>query len=158
VQHLQAGLNSILEPYFARGASQEEIQEVTARAEAFYLQSFVLCLCLKLESRTDLFSSRQQSAETPAAPPATAASAPAPSSDAPPYPLSFAALAALIASGAPIPGIKDIPDKLAEGAPSESKVDVGRIRKPWEKAPESGGSVVGDGVKEAAAEEGSRQV
>ncbi|ORY89101.1 hypothetical protein BCR35DRAFT_192511 [Leucosporidium creatinivorum] len=35
------GLKSILEPYYARGASQEEIQEVTARAEAFYLQSFV---------------------------------------------------------------------------------------------------------------------
>ncbi|ORY89094.1 hypothetical protein BCR35DRAFT_192378 [Leucosporidium creatinivorum] len=33
------GLKSILEPYYARGASQEEIQEVTARAEAFYVQS-----------------------------------------------------------------------------------------------------------------------
>ena len=46
--------------------------------------------------------------------------------------MSFAHLASLIASGAPIPGIRDIPDKLAEGEPSVSKVGV--KRKPWETA------------------------
>lgn len=54
------------------------------------------------------------------------------SSEAPPYPLSFAALASLIASGAPIPGIRDIPNKLAEGEPSISTVELSKVKKPWE--------------------------
>ncbi|GAA5889854.1 hypothetical protein JCM16303_002397, partial [Sporobolomyces ruberrimus] len=33
------GLSSILAPYYARQASREEIQEVTERAESFYLAS-----------------------------------------------------------------------------------------------------------------------
>jgi len=37
----------------------------------------------------------------------------------------------LIQSGQPIPGIKDVPDKLAEGDPTQSKEEV--RRKPWEK-------------------------
>jgi hypothetical protein len=37
----QQGLPSILGPLYARGASEEEIQEVTRRAYTFYSQSFV---------------------------------------------------------------------------------------------------------------------
>lgn len=37
----QQGLQSILGPLYARGASEEEIQEVTRRAYTFYSQSFV---------------------------------------------------------------------------------------------------------------------
>ena len=53
----------------------------------------------------------------------------------PSYPTSFAALAALIASGAPIPGIKQIPEKLNEVEASKPKVAQvpGAGRKPWER-------------------------
>lgn len=54
-------------------------------------------------------------------------------SDAPPYPLSFATLASLIASGAPIPGIREIPNKLASEEPSISTIEVGKVKKPWER-------------------------
>ena len=47
-----------------------------------------------------------------------------------PYPLSFSELAQLIASGGEIPGIKQIPDKLAEGTATESKLE--QPKKPWE--------------------------
>lgn len=37
----------------------------------------------------------------------------------------------MIATGAPVPGIRDIPDLLAEGEPSESTAQV--PKKPWER-------------------------
>ena len=48
-----------------------------------------------------------------------------------PKPASFAEICELIASGKPIPGIKEIPDTVLEGQASESVVE--RRRKPWEK-------------------------
>lgn len=66
--------------------------------------------------------------------------------------MSFAHLASLIASGAPIPGIRDIPDKLAEGEPSVSTVGV--KRKPWENAP----AVSKGDAEDKVIEEGTGQV
>ena len=50
-----------------------------------------------------------------------------------PYPSSFNHIVELITSGAPIPGIKEIPDTILEGQASEPTRSV--RRKPWEKAP-----------------------
>ncbi|CCG80568.1 Putative uncharacterized protein [Taphrina deformans PYCC 5710] len=47
-----------------------------------------------------------------------------------PYPASFAEIVDLISSGKPIPGIKLIPDKIADG---EVSVSTSEVRtKPWE--------------------------
>ncbi|KAF9929571.1 hypothetical protein FBU30_001466 [Linnemannia zychae] len=54
----------------------------------------------------------------------------APASD-PTYPKSFQEICELIASGKPIPGIRQIPNNLAEGTPSEAK--LAPKPKPWEK-------------------------
>lgn len=53
----------------------------------------------------------------------------------PPYPVSFDEIAELVASGKPIPGIREIPDKINEQAPSEPTIAkmAGAGRKPWER-------------------------
>lgn len=69
-------------------------------------------------------------------PPTLPSSSSALASAAPPYPLSFSDLAKLIASGAPIPGIRDIPDRLVEGSENVSVTSeraTGTL-KPWETA------------------------
>lgn len=113
---------------------------------------------------TDRPSSLSRSASAAAAPLLTTpapAPAPAPPQDNPPYPPSFAELARLIATGAPIPGIKHIPDQLAEGEPSKSTLaaQIGQSGgtpnqigvKPWEKQRANTGQQqlqqVGDGQK-----------
>ena len=55
--------------------------------------------------------------------------------DEPPYPISFDEIAEMIASGKPIPGIREIPDTLNEEQPTEAKVAklAGAGRKPWER-------------------------
>jgi hypothetical protein len=53
--------------------------------------------------------------------------------DQPAYPRSFAQLAELIASGAPIPGIKHVPDKINDEPPSEPTLAKEGRRKPWER-------------------------
>ncbi|KAL8292930.1 hypothetical protein RQP46_000624 [Phenoliferia psychrophenolica] len=143
----QQGLQSILAPLYARNASPEEIADVTARATQFYAQS-----------KASAPPPPPPSAAAPA-PEAAPIPSPAASSAEPPYPMSFAHLASLIASGAPIPGIRDIPDKLAEGEPSVSQVSV--KRKPWETAAPSEGEDAGAGEGESqdkVMEEGTGQV
>ncbi|KAF9584315.1 hypothetical protein BGW38_006889 [Lunasporangiospora selenospora] len=49
----------------------------------------------------------------------------------PSYPASFQEICELIASGKPIPGIRQIPNELAEGTPSLSAMNP--RPKPWEK-------------------------
>ncbi|KXS13862.1 hypothetical protein M427DRAFT_58119, partial [Gonapodya prolifera JEL478] len=51
--------------------------------------------------------------------------------DGPRYPKSFQDLVQMLADGKPIPGIKTIPDTLAESAPSEAKIQA--RKKPWER-------------------------
>lgn len=53
-----------------------------------------------------------------------------------PYPSSFADVVALISRGEPIPGVREIPDQLAEGEPSKPVLasdESKRPRKPWEQ-------------------------
>jgi hypothetical protein len=50
--------------------------------------------------------------------------------DTAPYPPTFAEIVALITSGAPIPGIRDIPNTVDPSAATKSK--VAKRRKPWE--------------------------
>lgn len=59
-----------------------------------------------------------------------------PADDQPRYPLSFDELAEMIATGAHIPGIRQIPDKINEEAPSEPILAKNQVRKPWEGAPQ----------------------
>jgi len=47
-----------------------------------------------------------------------------------PYPTSFAHIVELITTGQPIPGIREIPNKLSEEKPSESVQS--KRKKPWE--------------------------
>jgi hypothetical protein len=56
-----------------------------------------------------------------------------PATDEPAYPSSFAQIAALIASGAPIPGIKQVPDKLNDEPPSEPTLAKEGRLKPWQR-------------------------
>lgn len=60
-----------------------------------------------------------------------------PTDDQPRYPLSFDELAEMIATGAHIPGIREIPDKINEEAPSQPVLAKSQVRKPWEDAPHS---------------------
>ncbi|KAI8806090.1 hypothetical protein BJ742DRAFT_774587 [Cladochytrium replicatum] len=53
----------------------------------------------------------------------------------PSFPLSFAKICEMVARGEPIPGIKQIPDKINEEAPSASTLKP--RRKPWERKQES---------------------
>lgn len=50
--------------------------------------------------------------------------------DTAPYPTSFAHIVELITTGQPIPGIREIPDKISEEKPSESVQS--KRKKPWE--------------------------
>ncbi|KAF8468294.1 hypothetical protein BDZ91DRAFT_793167 [Kalaharituber pfeilii] len=63
------------------------------------------------------------------------------SNNAAPYPTSFAHIVELITTGQPIPGIREIPNKLSEEKPSESVQT--RRKKPWEQAAETGISTIG---------------
>ncbi|GAA5947994.1 hypothetical protein JCM3775_002283 [Rhodotorula graminis] len=145
-----AGLDAILEPYYARHASDDEIRDVVKRAEAFFLSS---------QAQPNL----EQLAPLEALSSVPPADAPASTAADPPYPPTFAELAALIASGEPIPGIRDIPDELAPEPPSEPKAQA--RRKPWEDhvERETAGNVGLDGErlehdKHEGAEEGGAQV
>lgn len=60
-----------------------------------------------------------------------------PADDQPRYPLSFDELAEMIATGAHIPGIREIPDKINEEPPSEPVLAKSQMRKPWEGAPQT---------------------
>lgn len=60
-----------------------------------------------------------------------------PADDQPRYPLSFDELAEMIATGAHIPGIREIPDKINDEPPSEPVLAKQQVRKPWEGAPQA---------------------
>ncbi|BGP12099.1 hypothetical protein JCM10213_005206 [Rhodosporidiobolus nylandii] len=121
------GLKVVLESYYARNAPQEEIQAVVSRAETFFLSSRADLDLEAPQPLSSLTSVPSASSSSSTAPPTSA------TGDAPPYPPSFAELAQLIASGAPIPGIRDIPDALSQEEPSEAKLAKEGARKPWEK-------------------------
>lgn len=99
------------------------------------LTSSLLFLSVVLESPS-LPHSVPSSLPSSAAPSALPVPVTESSSSVPPYPLSFTALAALIATGAPIPGIREIEDRFADGMETVSLL-VGTTRKPWEVVADS---------------------
>lgn len=113
------GLEAILAPYKARGASTEELNAITARARDFYASQ-----------RASTAAQPAHITPTPVASTSQVNGVPEPTAQ-PAYPSSFNDLAALIASGAPPPGIKTIPDRLNE-APTTKAQLAGRP-KPWEQ-------------------------
>ncbi|KAK4050860.1 hypothetical protein OIV83_003282 [Microbotryomycetes sp. JL201] len=172
----QQGLDAIIGPMIKQGATEQEVQGVVERAQAFFLAQQQPPLARSDVAQTDTIRDTSQahastssstldpatgssdvSQATDSAPPSESP-LPAATKDDAPYPVSFQQLAALIASGAPIPGIKDIPDKLAEGAPSQSQIDVQRVRKPWEQATSTDAVASGRERRDVNAEEGSGQV
>ncbi|KAM0790867.1 hypothetical protein ACM66B_004708 [Microbotryomycetes sp. NB124-2] len=179
VEFLQ-GLDAIIGPMIAQGASQQDVQGIVERAQSFFLaqqqqQEQLSTLDVKVnQTPVQASSSNVDVQEQPDGAPLQASTlsnsasstatpaAPSPSKDDAPYPVSFQQLAALIASGAPIPGIKDIPDKLAEGSPSQSQIDVQKVRKPWEQRQSQESNAVAMGssreMTDQNAQEGSGQV
>ncbi|GAA5963451.1 hypothetical protein JCM3765_003076 [Sporobolomyces pararoseus] len=127
------GLSSILAPYYERQASIQEIQQVTQRAETFYL--------LNSSSNSTPTTTRTTKQPEPTSVPTSSdltstssssvISTSTSTAEEPPYPISFQHLAQLIQSGQPIPGIKEIPDLLNQKLPSQSIETI--KKKPWEK-------------------------
>ncbi|KAF9175287.1 hypothetical protein BGX21_011412 [Mortierella sp. AD011] len=80
-------------------------------------------------------------------------SSPSPDSSAPAadpsYPKSFQEICDLIAAGRPIPGIRQIPNNLAEGTPSEAK--LAPKLKPWEQKKAAAAAASSTTTAEAAA-------
>ncbi|KAK9899719.1 hypothetical protein P389DRAFT_207353 [Cystobasidium minutum MCA 4210] len=139
-EEFHRGLESIIGPMKASGASQEEIDNVTSRAKQFYLSR-------KQPSTTPSTAVASSTPQEPATPHRDTAETDSsgtdqsrgrvlapeePEDDQPRYPLSFDELAEMIATGAHIPGIREIPDKLNEEKPSEPVLAKTRVRKPWE--------------------------
>ncbi|GAA5873645.1 hypothetical protein JCM8547_002666 [Rhodosporidiobolus lusitaniae] len=153
------GLRVVLEPYYEQDpVPMEQVEAVVKRAEAFFLST-----------HADLPAFAQQPAplsSVTSAPPASSSSSSSssqqppsssqqppfssPGEDAPPYPPTFSELAHLISTGAPIPGIRTIPDQLASEPASEAKLanEGGAPKKPWEKEREV------PGLRETAGEVG----
>lgn len=150
---MQGGLSAILGP--ATDASQ--IQELTLRAQVFYL-SRKKSISIDFDAYKTYLSSKSSQAPTstsnstlnsapaslstespPPPPPHQVEHASNPSEEAKPptskpaeapYPPTFAEIVQLITTGAPIPGIKDIPPTLLTN--QATKPVVSKRRKPWE--------------------------
>ena len=129
---MQTGLESLLQPLRARGASEEEQKALIERVRSYYLSH---------QASSNVTASDSSAPSFP--PENTINTESQSSSSGPNYPSSFVALASLIASGAPIPGIKQIPERINEAEGSKPKL-AGQIpgagRKPWEKSIESSAS------------------
>jgi hypothetical protein len=127
----KGGLTAIL----GSATSPSQIQSLTLRARCFYY-SRKHSIPVDFEAyKTHCLKNDPNSAENlpnPSVyPTASAASTVPKSEDNPPYPTSFAEVVALITTGAPIPGIKEIPPTvLSEQA---TKPSVNKRRKPWER-------------------------
>ncbi|KAH8918497.1 hypothetical protein BT69DRAFT_1338117 [Atractiella rhizophila] len=102
----QSGISSILTATTSLSPSEKD--ELIARAKAFYLQQ------LQTQPTESVEGTITDAPETEE-----------------PEKLSFARLVQMIERGEPIPGIKEIPDRLSDEKPSKSTAEV--RRKPWEK-------------------------
>ncbi|KAG0243113.1 hypothetical protein BGW41_002975 [Actinomortierella wolfii] len=129
--NFQAGLKSILAKQQEKTADEQK--EAIDNAKFFYFSRFVEAFDLneyKAWKSSRQAPSGQDSTVAPTSAPSQSTATP--SSAEPTYPKSFQEICELIASGKPIPGIRQIPNNLAEGTPSEAK--MAPRRKPWEKA------------------------
>ncbi|KAI9647224.1 hypothetical protein NHQ30_003607 [Ciborinia camelliae] len=157
----QGGLSAIL----GKTSSPDQIRELTLRAQCFYLSRKN-----KVDINFDGYkaylsaqSSAPSSTEASTANVAPSNSTPSPNvplhheNDLPPastavdqktapYPPSFVEIVALIKAGAPIPGIRDIPDTVLTD--QGTKPVARKRRKPWEKDVDEetiqGGGTFGD--------------
>ncbi|KAB8342901.1 hypothetical protein FH972_022498 [Carpinus fangiana] len=108
----QSGLTAILGPEPAT-LSESRLHDLTLHARCFYF-------------------SRTAPQPVPSGPAGGVPSEPPHSDEPEAKSLSFAEVMELVQSGQSIPGVKDIPDTVLEGAGTESS-NPGR-QKPWEKA------------------------
>ncbi|KAJ3090498.1 hypothetical protein HK102_003528 [Quaeritorhiza haematococci] len=138
----QKGLASI-QPSLA-AAPKEEAAAIVEKAKWFYYSKFVNAfdydqfLKWKCSGKTSDASDADNQVEPPST---TASSAVAPTdpsattsstSEQPRYPKSFFELVEMIQKGEPIPGIRQIPNKLNESPPSSANLKP--RKKPWEVA------------------------
>jgi len=146
-KEFQGGLQAIL----GSNPSPSQSQELTLRARCFYYAR-------KKQIPVDFDAYKAWvSSNTLAPPPITSTSQPHHESDLPlttsnageepaPYPQTFSQIVALITSGQPIPGIKDIAPTVLEDKASQPVVS--KRRKPWENEDvkvEGGVGTFGDG-------------
>ncbi|PQE09830.1 myb dna-binding domain protein [Rutstroemia sp. NJR-2017a BBW] len=142
----QGGLTAIL----GSNSTPDRVRELTLRAQCFYI-SRKNNTTIDFDAYKAYLESGPGTQSTEPSATTTGSSDPAQSSnDAPshtgsdlpsasnlndpknaPYPQSFADIVALITSGAPIPGIREIPDTLLTD--QASKPVASKRRKPWEK-------------------------
>ncbi|KAG9073087.1 hypothetical protein KI688_000874 [Linnemannia hyalina] len=139
--NFQAGLKSIIGN--AQNKSAQEQKDAVEKAKYFYYSRFVQSFDYnqyqawrQLKAATSINQDESQGSSAPSSTPIvdeTIAEESQSSSTAadPTYPKSFQEICELIASGKPIPGIRQIPNNLAEGTPSEAK--LAPKLKPWEK-------------------------
>ncbi|KAI7823323.1 hypothetical protein BC939DRAFT_451709 [Gamsiella multidivaricata] len=139
----QSGLKSIVSNN--QNKSEKEQRDAIENAKYFYFTRFVQSFdynqykAWRAQKSTNAGASSEESkmassesdttsmaVESQSSDPASAAT----SAD-PTYPKSFQEICELIAAGKPIPGIRQIPNNLAEGTPSEAK--LAPKPKPWEQ-------------------------
>lgn len=97
------------------GSSPSQIQELTLRARLFYYARKKNIPPVNFDAyKAHLAAKSSQPAET-----------------SPPYPIPFADIVALITSGQPIPGIRDIPATVLSDRATQPMAN--KRKKPWEK-------------------------
>ncbi|KAI9178986.1 hypothetical protein H9P43_005648 [Blastocladiella emersonii ATCC 22665] len=106
----QAGLKSIL----AGVADPADHPAATDKARRFYYARLTAAAA----------------ASAPAPAPAPASPEPTAAATEPAYPASFAEIVRLVSEGKPVPGVREIPDKLNDAAPTPAT--LAPRRKPWE--------------------------
>ncbi|KAF9431134.1 hypothetical protein BGZ76_000530 [Entomortierella beljakovae] len=125
----QTGLQSIITSN--KEKPENEQHDAIQNAKLFYFARFVEPLDInQYKSWHARNESVSESAVSADAVTAEASQASNQAAD-PSYPKSFQEICDLIAAGKPIPGIRQIPSNLAEGTPSEAKLQP--KPKPWEK-------------------------
>ncbi|CDH50842.1 hypothetical protein RO3G_04467 [Lichtheimia corymbifera JMRC:FSU:9682] len=130
-QQFQSGMSSILKQADANPETREQTLE---RAKWFYYNKFIQAFDFegyqKWKSQDDT-SSKEEVQQEQQQPDHSKEKDTKENDDKPPK-FTFQELVEMIESGKEIPGIRQIPNKLNDGTPSEPKMPV--RRKPWEKA------------------------
>ncbi|TAQ90832.1 hypothetical protein B7494_g838 [Chlorociboria aeruginascens] len=137
--YLQGGLSAIL----GSTTSLSQIQELTLRAQCFYLSrkksipidfdAYKAYLANKRSSSspTSTTLQTQDPSSSSKQPPQLHHEADLPAQNLAPYPRSFSEIAAMITAGKEIPGIKQIPPTVLKD--QATKPVAAKRRKPWEK-------------------------
>jgi len=166
-KEFQGGLSAIL----GLNPSSSQLEDLTLRAQCFYL-SYKKSTPIDFDAYKTYLSTKQPPTPISIPEPPTQNTQPSenlppsttedmsitktppaqPDGDAP-YPPTFKQIVELIQSGAPIPGIMDIPDTVLTGQGSTPQAP--KRRKPWEKedSEEVAGGTFGDARDEAPIEQ-----